>query len=163
MIDRFSALERRFAQFMRIIASLCFLGIAVVVLFNILSRFAPGLSAQWFEEITELLASWMVFIGAAALWRDKDHFRVAMLDDLLRGRSRQFFHFAAAAISLAFLVILARFGAELVFRTATVSPILQWPRAWWFVSVPIAATIMSLYTAANIVRQITHRNAALSE
>ncbi len=180
-------LEEYFALAMKVFAGLCFVFIVALVVINVVARgaanlpdgffagpdwlvpilhsvadFLFGLSASWFEEITQLLTGWMVFIGAAALWREKKHFRAEIIDTLLSRRATRYIVLGTTIFSLIFLLVLTYYGWVLVERTTTTSSILQWPREWWLVSVPVGAAIMALYSlwdlAAGLAGIVTGRD-----
>lgn len=169
-------LEAYFARAMKAFAGLCFVAIVALVVINVVARGAANLpdgffggpdwlvpilhwvadflfdlSASWFEEITQLLTGWMVFIGAAALWREKKHFRAEIIDTLLSRRATRYIVLCTTIFSLIFLLVLTYYGWVLVERTTTTSSILQWPREWWLASVPVGAAIMALYSIYDLV------------
>ena len=68
-----------------------FVVLIVLVTTLILIRFAPLFSLGWADEIVEMAFAWMTFLGAAALWRSRSHFRVDLLPGTCwpaRGRGR---------------------------------------------------------------------------
>lgn len=42
---------------------------------------------EWSDEIVERAFAWMVFMGAAVLWRNNEHFRVQWLPNKLEGKA----------------------------------------------------------------------------
>lgn len=169
-------LESIFALAMKVFTGACFVLIVVLVVANIIARgaanapdvlfagpdwsvpfaravmhFLKGLSASWFDEITQLLTAWMVFIGAAALWRERAHFRAEIVDTILKGRAGQVLGLGVTLFSLIFFLVMTYYGIVLAERITTSSSILQWPRAWWIASVPAGGAIMVLYCAYDLV------------
>ena len=55
------------------------MALIVFVAAGVLVRFLPFASMGWADEIIELAFAWLVFLGAASLWRDRTHFRVDLL------------------------------------------------------------------------------------
>ena len=60
-------------------------GLLLLVGAGVFVRFVPVSSMGWADEIIELGFAWLVFFGAAWLWRNRTHFKVDLLQHLLAG------------------------------------------------------------------------------
>jgi TRAP-type C4-dicarboxylate transport system permease small subunit len=143
--------DRRLASALRgvCLATLSLLILLVTSLISI--RFMPIISLGWADEIVELSFAWMTFLGSAALWRSRTHFRVDLVPNLLAGsRVGQFLEIGLSLVSLAFLLVFTYQGAVLTLRTATPSPILAFPKALWYLAMPIAGALMVVYTVRDL-------------
>jgi len=64
---------------LRWLTLVCFVALLILLSGVVFVRFVPITSLGWSDEIVEWAFAWMVFMGAAALWRDNEHFRVQWL------------------------------------------------------------------------------------
>jgi TRAP-type C4-dicarboxylate transport system permease small subunit len=129
----------------------CFLALLVIIAANVFVRFVPVMSLGWMDEIVELAFAWMVFLGAAALWREGTHFRVDLLLNHLAGtRAGWGLTVVLNLLGLFFLVIFTCYGAMLTADATDRSPILEYPRLIWYVVMPIAGSIMIGYSLRDL-------------
>jgi TRAP-type C4-dicarboxylate transport system permease small subunit len=126
--------------------------ILILMVGNVLVRFIPLISFGWFDEIIELLIAWFIFFGAAALWREREHFTVAFLPDWLKGRT------AACAlgividlVSLVFLAMFTYYSLDLTMRARAVTGILMLPKKLFYICMPVSGAIMIAYSLRNII------------
>jgi TRAP-type C4-dicarboxylate transport system permease small subunit len=97
----------------------------------------------------------MVFMGAAALWRDNEHFRVQWLPNRLNGRaSGKALGLVVEALSMIFLVVMTYYGMKVTVAAHDRSPILELPRHIWYLCVPLAGIIMIAYSIRNFIGRV---------
>ena len=114
-------------------------------------RFVPITSLGWADEIIELAFAWMVFLGAAFLWRERTHFNVDLVPKWLEGtKAGTILEIFLNFLSLAFFVILTYEGWLLCVRATDKSPILEIPRPLWYIIIPITGAIMAGYTIRDL-------------
>ena len=148
---RWAQADRGLAVAMRAVCTAAFVVLIVLVTTLILIRFAPLISLGWADEIVEFAFAWVTFLGAALLWRGRSHFRVDLVPGLLAGTRRgQTLEIILSLISLVFFLVFTYEGAVLALRTAMPSPILGWPKALWYMIIPIAGVIMVGYTVRDL-------------
>jgi len=112
-------------------------------------RFWPIAKLSWSDEVIELLMAWIVFIGAAALWRENAHFRIeAILRVVERLKYGWFLGVAVEALSAVFILLFTYFSYDLTIAAGDVSPILSLPRPLWYAVMPISGAIMVAYSSA---------------
>ena len=105
----------------------------------------------WADEIIEFGFAWMVFLGAAALWRGRSHFRVDVLPARLAGKtSGKLLEIFLNLSALAFLFIFTYQGVLLAIQATDRSPILEFPRTLWYIVMPISGAIMIGYTLRDL-------------
>ena len=135
---------------MRAVCLGCLTGLFAVLLGMVLIRFLPIATLSWSSEIIELLFAWLVFIGAAALWRDNDHFRIeALLHRLDLTRFGVPARVVVELIAFGFVLLFTYYTWLLLQRAGGTSPILDWPRELWYVCMPVSGLIMSVYSLRN--------------
>ncbi|MCB9949048.1 MAG: TRAP transporter small permease [Rhodospirillaceae bacterium] len=158
MVMRFlSAIDRVIAAALRWICILCLVGLFAVLLGMVLIRFVPIARLSWSSEVIELLFAWLVFSGAAALWRTGEHFRIEALSEAL-GSSRPglILTIVVEILALGFIVLFAHYGLQLTLRASATSPILALPRTFWYLPMPMAGVIMAVYSVRNLARHARH-------
>lgn len=144
-------LDRSLAAALRGVCLAAFALLIALVTSLILIRFMPLISLGWADEIVELAFAWMTFLGSAILWRNRTHFRVDLLPNLLAGtRAGQALEVGLSVVSLLFLLVFTYEGAVLTLRTAIPSPILAWPKALWYLAMPIGGALMVVYTIRDL-------------
>jgi TRAP-type C4-dicarboxylate transport system permease small subunit len=156
--------DRILAFGLRTVCILCFACLLLLLSAVVFVRFVPIASLGWSDEIVEWLFAWMVFLGAAVLWRDNEHFRVQWLEMRLKGRvSGRWLGIGIEILSMIFLGIMTYYGLTLTIEAHDRSPILELPRHIWYLSVPLAGTIMLGYSLRNLVRYLQEMAGAISD
>lgn len=139
--------------FLRKVTLANFIALLFLLSAVVLVRFVPVASLGWSDEIIEWAFAWMVFIGAAALWRDNEHFRVEWLPGKLTGsRSGVWVGVLVELLSIFFIAVMTYYGFLLMVSAHDRSPILELPRHYWYLCIPLAGAIMILYSVRNLLR-----------
>lgn len=116
-------------------------------------RFVPIAKLSWSDEVIEWLMASLIFMAAAELWREKDHFKIDALAQMLAGtRSGRLFSLGLEVLTAIFILMFARYSLDLTLSMGRTSPILSWPMAWWYAPMPTAGFIMLAYSIRNIVQ-----------
>ena len=143
--------DRCLAEAMRRVCIAAFVVLIVLVTTLILTRFVPLFSLGWADEIVEMAFAWLTFLGAAALWRTRSHFRVDLVPGMLAGtRMGQALEILLSLMALAFFLVFTYEGTVLTLRTVMPSPILAWPKALWYMIMPISGLIIIGYTMRDL-------------
>jgi len=100
----------------------------VLVSASVVVRFLPFVSMGWADEIVELAFAWLVFLGAAALWRNRSHFRVDLLPMKL-GKSKAGLRveIGLACLALGFFLVFTCEGGWVSFKATDRSLFLSFP------------------------------------
>jgi len=132
-------------------SSICLAGLLIIIFAIVFIRFVPFTSMGWTDEIVEFAFAWMVFLCAAELWRKRTHFRVEVITDWLgkskAGRVLQIF---LSFLALLFLLVFTYEGALLAIKATDRSPIFEYPKTLWYMSIPISGIIMIGYTIRDL-------------
>ena len=129
----------------------CFVGLFFLIGAGIFARFIPFFSMGWADEVIEWAFAWMVFLGALVLWRERTHFRVDLIPKWLTGcRTGQILEIFLSLLSLLFFLLFTYEGGVLTMRTTDYSPILDLPKALWYVVLPISGAAISGYTVRDL-------------
>ncbi len=146
-------LDHFIAVFTKSIAIACFAGLMILLSLVVFARFVPVMSTGWSDEVIEWLFAWMVFMGAARMWRDSEHFRITFLEDHFKGTSKEIIvNSVVQILSLIFLGVMTYYGGMLTLRAHDTSPVLVLPRSLWYLCVPLSGAIMIGYSIRNLLR-----------
>ncbi len=148
--------DRLLAAALRWGSVLCLVFLLVLLAAGVLVRFVPLFSLGWADEVVELAFAWMVFLGTAALWREDAHIAVTFLSDLLSGTpGGRLLEGLVTLLALGFLVTLTWEGWLLAGQAVgNRTPILEWPKPLWYVSIPVAGIVMLGHTLRRAIRLI---------
>ena len=110
---------------------------------------------SWSDEVIEWLMASLIFIAAADLWRQRDHFRIDAVANMLAGTMfGKVFTFIIEIFAAAFIAAFAYYSFDLTMSTGRHSQILAWPLTWWYAPMPVAGAIMIVYSVRNLIQQI---------
>ena len=153
MMKFFSAVDRAVGLFLRAVSVVMFVALFLILAANVFFRWFPLLSMGWLDEIVQLCFAYMVFIGAAEIWRMREHFKINWIEDKLKGRlAGEIIRSFVDLLSLVFFIYLTLYGWELVVRTRELTPIFQFPRRVMYAAIPFSAAIMAIYALRDVIR-----------
>jgi len=123
----------------------------IIVTATVLFRIIPIFSMGWSDEIVELLFAWMVFICSAELCRQRKHFVVDLIPNMIAGtRAGRVVNIVIQLLALVFLLVFTYQGFKLTILATDRSPYFEFPRLLWYVCMPMAGLIMTAYTIRNL-------------
>lgn len=155
IIKTLSRLDPMLGSAMRVICVVSMMLLLILLTGNVVFRFVPVISMGWYDEIVETLFAWLVFIGAAALWRESSHFRVEWFYTKFENRKAGYIlGVLIETLCLFFLAVLTYQGLRLTLLANDWTPILKLPKRLQYVDIPIAGALMILYSIRNIVCHI---------
>ena len=156
-IQKLTGIDHVVGYTMRVLCIVCLTLLLILLTGNVLFRFVPIMSMGWYDEIVEILFAWLVFIGAAALWRESSHFRVEWIYAKLENRTAgNIIGIIIELLSLFFLIVMTYQGLKLTMMATAWTPILKFPRRVQYVDIPIAGGLMVIYSIRNIGRHIRY-------
>jgi TRAP-type transport system small permease protein len=147
----FDKIDGWLTAMMKWTSAFCLAILVLLVGAGVFVRFVPVSSMGWADEIIELVFAWLVFFGAAWLWRNRTHFKVDLLESLIAGtRYALLLKVAVHFICLLFLAVVACEGYWLTLAAVDTTPILELPKSLWYAVIPVSASIMIAYTLRDI-------------
>ena len=154
----FRKVDRTLGLLMRWGSSLCLVGLLIIIFAIVFIRFVPFTSMGWTDEIVELAFAWMVFLCSAELWRERTHFRVEVINDWLRGsKAGRALEILLSFLSLVFFLVFTYQGLRLAIQATDRSPIFEYPKTLWYLSIPVSGAIMIGYTIRDLLFFFRHR------
>jgi TRAP-type C4-dicarboxylate transport system permease small subunit len=138
---------------MRWISSVCLVVLLVLVSLIVLIRFFPVVALGWEDEVVELAFAWMVFLGAAAIWRSREHIVIDFIPQALAGSwAGRALEIVVGLLLLGFLAVFTWYGWLLTLQArGNTSPMLVLPKPLWYAAVPVSGVVMMGYTVARMV------------
>jgi len=128
--------------------------ITALLSLGIVMRALPELTISGYDEVVELLMAWLTFLGAALLWGEGVLYRVEVLTGRLQGRLRPVGELVVGLLMLLFALVFTVEGYRVAVLSGESFPFLQFSKSYAFASMPVAGLLMTLYTAAALVRTL---------
>lgn len=153
LINRFFyGIDKAASFIIKFLCGASLLWIFVAFIWNILSRFLPIQRLTWSDELVELTLSWIVYIGAAGLQREREHFRVDYLRKKYEGTVFGYLLLIIAdLVELVFYTFCMFWGYRLAMRVNAVSPMLKISRKFFFMGIPVASFLIDAYLLRDLV------------
>jgi TRAP-type transport system small permease protein len=138
---------------MRWVSSACLVILLGIVSLMVLIRFWPVVALGWEDEVVELAFAWMIFLGAAAVWRSREHIVIDFLPQALAGSAAgRRLRVVVDLLTLGFLGVFTWYGWLLTLQSqGNTSPMLVLPRLLWYAAVPASGLVMIGYTVVDMV------------
>jgi TRAP-type C4-dicarboxylate transport system permease small subunit len=143
-------------------AVLCLVAFVTAVILQVATRYIPGFSWLWTEQIANYSFIWSVLMGAAVGVRRKEHFFLSVLTDRLRGKSAWFDSILVQVLIGLFGVFLLVHGITLTmsFWGWSLTALPQFRQGWFWVALPICGATISIYAFYNVYElRLNRRNA----
>lgn len=115
----------------------------------VLDWFGVNLSTPWSEELSRYFMIWLIFLGAGYACRYAKLISLTLVVDRMPKWMHRSADAIAAIICIAFYVLLVKVGLDAVrFGWIEMSPVLQLPKAYIYMAMPVGATVMIVNTLA---------------
>lgn len=151
-------LDHLIGQLLRAVPIACLAALFALLFVNVVARTFQLAGFAWFDEIVQGLFAWMVFAGAAALWREKGHFQVLWLAEALPPSPARLLHLLITLLGLCFLVVMTWHGAGLTLKARALTPILGLPTSLFYAAIPVSGAIMIVYALADLFRLLRRKD-----
>lgn len=123
--------------------ALLFGAIICVVAAGVFWRYFLGSPLVWTVELSRILFTWMIFVGAALAVKEGTHIRVSLLVDRLPPRVNRCLAVGGSILVVAFLALMVFYGLQYVrIEAASRTPALGLPQAYvWYSALPAALAV----------------------
>lgn len=148
--------EQAFLAANRWVLILLLAAMSVLVIANVISRYAFLHSFTWVEEASRYLMIWTAFLGAGVALRVGGHIAVDSLPSALPPRGARWLRTLIVLVVAASLLVLAWLGVEYAqFGWEQETPVLGWSFGMVYLAVPIGALLMLAHLLLVARRWIT--------
>lgn len=142
MMPRIAKLARLLQDITLWSAMLCLL---LAVLWGVLTRYVTESPAVWTTELSGILFTWVVFVGAVSAFSEGRHIRVTLLLDALPDGASRLLRFAGDLLVAVFLCYGTWLALGMMELGATrFSPVMRVPFSWVYLAVVISFAAMSV-------------------
>ncbi len=136
-----------------IIGALLLVGMCLVAVAKVASRYLLASPFTWAEELATILFSWVVFVGASLALKKNEHFSMDVVVDLLPGVPKKLLRAVGLLLVLVFCLLIISYGIRLaVLNWYVKTAVLEISRAWLYLAVPFGGTLMLLRASEMLVR-----------
>ena len=130
----------------------CVAAIVLITLAAVWQRYVVDNPLSWVEQVSNMLFIWIVFIGAAVLYRQNLHIGVDMFLGMLNEKNRIIWKWVIEGLNLLFIVILFIFSTKLTIDVLpNTAGALDISPAYYYASAPISCFMMMLFFVEKIV------------
>ncbi len=136
----------------KLLLGACIAAIVLITLGAVWQRYVMDSPLSWVEQVSNMLFIWIVFIGAAVLYRQNLHIGVDAFLMALNARNRAIWKWVIEALNLVFIVVLFVYSLKLTIQVLpNTSGALEISPAWYYISAPVSCLMMMIYFVEKIV------------
>nr|WP_254871275.1 TRAP transporter small permease [Pseudooceanicola sp. HF7] len=140
---------------LRALVTLCLIGLTVLVLFQVVSRYVFGSVPLFAEETARFAMIWMAMMAAALGVRDAANIRIDLVPAAIGRLSPRVLRLLEAlleSVSLTVFLVLAWYGLDaMLFAHGQTSPGMGIPLSYPYAVMPIAFVCAAVFSALRIV------------
>ncbi|SDK03377.1 TRAP transporter small permease [Sediminibacillus albus] len=139
-----------------VLAAIFFIVFIFCVILQVASRYIPGIAVFWASTIATYSFIWMVFFGAAITLRDKEHFKLSILLDKLRGLPLLVLQMIIQVILIWFGYVMVTDGYQISqqFWGWTVNSMPQLKQGYIWLVLPITGITFIIYALESLIEEI---------
>jgi TRAP-type transport system small permease protein len=141
------------------ISSLCVIGMALIITYQVFMRFTFSKTPRWSEEFTiSILMLYAGFLGATVAYRHRMHIGIKVLLMKLPGKVRAWFYFAIDILVGLFSLSMIFYGSRLAwgFR-AQILPATGISVGLSYLPIPVAGLIFLLFVIEKLLSDFTNK------
>ena len=150
-------------MFWRYLTSLCWLiaisflsGASLIVIIQVIFRYAFNFSIAWAEELARFLMVYVGVLGAAFVVKEESHPRIDFFLNYMPKKVNLYINLLFDLLKMLFLVILIKYSWILVFEEGMVSRTIALRIKWAYpyFSIVFSGIVMLLFVLNNFVKKI---------
>jgi len=151
------------AKILKFIAISLMIILALLLFSRVLIRYIPigkvipfFASMGWSDEVVEIIMAWMVFCTSTLIMRDKDHFKVTLLEEKLEGtQALNYLNLFIAILGIIFFGVLTWYSFKLVQGANWTTPMLKLSQKIPYSSILINSILMFIYQIRDLVNSLS--------
>lgn len=150
----YSKICRKTVDILAIITGSLLIGVLSLSMLNILLRNVFAVSWLIIDVIIKLMFVWMIFIGATVVYFHLDHLKMDFFSRKFSKRAKKLLELISALFSLGLFGVMGVYGVNVMMIRMTI-PFESYkaiPTGYLYLSVPVCAVIMILFTIDHLFR-----------
>ena len=137
-----------------LLAAMCVCAFAQVIVRLLLGSLGINVSVPWTEELSRCFMIWLIFLGGAYACRSAQMISLTFVSDQLPPFLHRYADAVTALICMAFYALLVRVGLKAMqFGWFEMSPVLQFPKAYVYLAMPVGAAVMIVNTLTLLIER----------
>lgn len=122
------------------------------VILQVATRYIPGFSWLWTEQIANYCFIWSVMMGASVGVRNKQHFHLSVLKDRFKGKTAWINNIHIQGLIGLFGLFLSYHGVVLTksFWNWSLTSLPQVRQGYFWMALPVCGITMSIYAFYNV-------------
>jgi len=143
---------------LRVLIGVDFLLLFILNVGQIASRSIVGISSVSIPDISRFLFIWMVFLGTASIYKNKQHLIIEFLKLKFPQKLQHQLSILTDLVMMIFFIILIRAGWRMMVVRMDI-PYTGWevPTGYAYLAVPISASLMLIFTLVNLYEELKRR------
>ncbi|MGF6906849.1 TRAP transporter small permease [Fusobacterium sp. PH5-44] len=158
-MNLFIKFDKLLVKLLKSIVIILMISLGLLLFTRVLIRYVPigkviplFSSMGWSDEITEIIMAWMIFCTSTLIMRDKDHFKVTILEEKLKGTSfLNYLNLFIAILGIFFFGALSKHSFYLVLGANWTTPILKLSQKIPYLSILINSCFMFIYQIRDLI------------
>lgn len=136
------------------------LSVMTLVLFaQVAVRYLFDGGISWSEELARYIMIWVVYLGAAVVYRDNSHISVTALEEFVGPKARFFLNVVQKLISMGFIGLMGYYASgTLEFAAIQTSPNMMIPMNYIYIVFPLSSLLIILHLALSLVDDFSGRS-----
>ena len=151
-------LEEWLLRIETVLVVILFPTLVAVTFLQVVFRYVFNHPLPWTEEFAINLFVWVAFIGTSIALAKKGHYGLDILKEKLPPMPRMLAEVVIWSVSVAFLLIVAVYGVEVVLVTSHTMTTLPLSMQWFFAAVPAGAILMLVHLAIHAGQAVLQRS-----
>ena len=143
--------------------AICFLVVFVfAVILQVATRYIPGFSWLWTEQIANYCFIWSIMMGVAIGVKNKQHFFLSILTEKLKGKTAITASIFVQSIIFIFSVFLVYYGTALTrsFWNWSLTSLPQVRQGYFWMALPVCGATITIYSINNLLELIMNKKGA---
>ncbi len=147
-------------QVMDLLVTIAMIGIAVICVVQIISRYIFKQAIVWANEASCFLFVYVVFMGAFILVRDQGFICMDLIQSKIPKKGRFLYDLFLQVLVVVYAAVFVIFGTQFAARNSIqVSSAMHLPMNLVYSIIPFSGCLMILYSLKNIIAHIAgHKN-----
>ena len=139
---------------LKILIGIDFLALFILNIGQIASRSIIGISSVLIPDISRFLFIWMVFLGTASIYKNKQHLIIEFLKLKFPQKLQHRLSILTDLVMMIFFIILIRAGWRMMVVRMDI-PYTGWevPTGYAYLAIPISASLMLFFTLVGLYEE----------